>query len=365
MKKIFLLVAVFAMVFTSCEPLEDINAEIDAQENAIVADVEYTLEDADYTNKITKGGLGFKYPNFNSEADAKAELPAFLANKYPVFGKKSSAVVTFKVYSKKNNEKSLESYEVTKADYTEAGQKYGNFSKFSHITDFLNGKYTNPANRLLVSLTYKYYSGSVSTLNNGFLFNNGAWELVTGFSKEEYKQMGESHPNFSSKDEAYAKIPVFLLDKYKYEPKEAGTVQGFMYNIHLGKGVTDSFVIYFIYDGNNWAKYTNTVEQTVKFGHDGTNWVPDNTIKYTLTGADYALIGNDRYNNFDVRAGKDDETEAVRLDKINTILLNNFPTDLEGQKYIVSYSVYDGANKVFTMKLVKQGAVYVIQKEEA
>ncbi|WCC44990.1 hypothetical protein PJW08_01590 [Tenacibaculum finnmarkense] len=211
MKKIFLLVAVFAMVFTSCEPLEDINAEIDAQENAIVADVVYTLEDDDYTNKVTKGGLGFKYPNFNSEADAKAELPAFLASKYPVFGKKSSAAVTFKVYSKKNTEKSLESYEVTKADYTEAGQKYGNFSKFSHITDFLNGKYTNPANRLLVSLTYKYYSGSVSTLNNGFLFSNGAWELVTGFSKEEYKQMGESHPNFSSKDEAYAKIPSIFI----------------------------------------------------------------------------------------------------------------------------------------------------------
>ena len=29
--------------------------------------------------------------------------------------------------------------------------------------------------------------------------------------------MGESYPNFSSVDEAEAKIPVFLKEKYKYE----------------------------------------------------------------------------------------------------------------------------------------------------
>ena len=36
MKKIFLLLTVFSMVFTSCDPLEDIYSEIDANESAIV-----------------------------------------------------------------------------------------------------------------------------------------------------------------------------------------------------------------------------------------------------------------------------------------------------------------------------------------
>ena len=37
------------------------------------------------------------------------------------------------------------------------------------------------------------------------------------------------------------------------------------------------------------------------------------------------------------------QQESVRLDKVNTILLNNFPSDAEGQKYIVTYNIYNGA----------------------
>ena len=48
MKKIFLLLTVFSMVFTSCEPLEDINAEVDAQVIPIVGDVIFTMTEDDY-----------------------------------------------------------------------------------------------------------------------------------------------------------------------------------------------------------------------------------------------------------------------------------------------------------------------------
>ena len=40
MKKILLLLTVLSMVFTSCDPLEDINAEIDANLNPIVGGYE-------------------------------------------------------------------------------------------------------------------------------------------------------------------------------------------------------------------------------------------------------------------------------------------------------------------------------------
>ncbi len=73
------------------------------------------------------------------------------------------------------------------------------------------------------------------------------------------------------------------------------------------------------------------------------------------------LVGNDRYNNFDVRTGRDEELEEVRLEKINTILKNNFPDDAEGQKYIVSYNIYNGANDVWTLAVIKVGADYVKQ----
>ena len=40
--------------------------------------------------------------------------------------------------------------------------------------------------------------------------------MATGFTAEEYATMGEGYSNFSSEDEALAKIPVFLLEKFRY-----------------------------------------------------------------------------------------------------------------------------------------------------
>ena len=41
----------------------------------------------------------------------------------------------------------------------------------------------------------------------------------------------------------------------------------------------------------------------------------------SVSAADYDLVGNGRYGNFDVRSGKNEESVEVRLTKINTILL--------------------------------------------
>jgi hypothetical protein len=354
MKKIFYSFAILSLLFTSCNPMEDIYEEIDAVETVISGEATITLTDADYD------ALDLGYGNFSSTEDAKAMLPAFLSNKYPAWGTSSLAAVTFKLYAPKYDEKSLEVYTVTAADYEDNGYSYGNFSKSSDISDFLDIKYPNAANRLLVSLTYKYYSGSVSTLNNGFLNVNGTWEMATGISDDEYTAMGEGYSNFSSEDEALNKIPVYLTEKFKYVENSAGDIKAIMYKLYTG-GSVKSFIANFIYDGASWSKYNNVIDETIKFGHDGTSWVPDNTIKYTLTAADYELVGNGNYGNFDVRAGKVEEPEDVRVEKISTILLNNFPSDTEGQKYIVTYNIYNGAAGIWSLAVIKEGSAYVKQ----
>ena len=353
MKKIFYSFALLSLLFTSCTPMEDIYAELDAQEKVISGEAIYTLTDADYT------ALDLSFGNFSTLDDAKSALPDFLAGKYPAWGKESLAEVTFKLYSPKSTESSFVAYTVSSADYAAGGFTYGNFSSSSDITSFLDTKYPDAANRLLVSLTYKYDSGSVSTLNNGFLRVNGAWEMASGISDAEYTAMGEGFANFSSTTEALTKIPVFLSDKFKYDGKEAGDIVSIMYKYYSGSVI--SKVANFVFNGTTWSVYSNVINETIKFGHDGTNWVPDNTIKYTLTPADYTLVDNGFYNNFDVRSGKAEELESVRLDKINTILLNNFPSDEEGQKYIVSYNIYNGANGVWSLAVIKEGSVYVKQ----
>jgi hypothetical protein len=367
MKKIFYYFAILTMVFTSCNPMEDIHDDIDAKETVISGEVQITLSDADYEE------LGLEFGNFNSTDEAKQMIPDFLSDKYPTWGKESLAEVTFKLYSPKRDEKSLTVYEVTSQDYADNGHRFGNFDSFNDISEFLDVKYPSAANRLLVSLTYKYYTGSVATLENGFINNNGTWEMSTGITDDEYTAMGEGRAQFSSEDEALAKIPVFAKNRFQYEGKEAGDIEGVMYKLYVtdtqdidGDGRTDdralySFVTFIIYDGVNWSLYDNVINNTIKFGHDGTSWVPDNTIKYTLTAADYELVGNGFYDNFDVRDGKDEQPEEVRLDKINTILLNNFPNDLEGQKYIVSYNIYNGGNDVWSLSVIKTDGVYVKQ----
>jgi hypothetical protein len=351
--------------------MEDIYNELDAKENVISGEAKFTLTDADY-DALDQG-----FGSFSSSDDAKEKIPGFLSSKYPVWGKESLAEVTFKLYAPKRDEKSLTIYEVSAADYATAGHSYGNFSSPTDISEFLDTKYPSAANRLLVSLTYKYYDGAQTlTLDDGFINNAGTWEKSTGITEDEYSAMGEGRAQFSSEDEALAKIPVFAKNRFQYESKEAGDVEGIMYKLYVtdtqdvdGDGRVDdrtvySFVTFVVYDGANWSAYNNIINETIKFGHDGTIWVPDNTIKYTLTGADYELVGNGNYGNFDVRDGKNEQPEEVRLEKISTILLNNFPNDLDDQKYIVSYNIYNGANGVWSLAVIKDTGEYRLQTDE-
>ena len=92
MKKILVLLTIFSMVFTSCEPLEMINAESDAMPNPIVGDAEYTLTADDYET------FGLNYGSFGSEDAAKSAIPPFLAEMFPVWGKNSSVLLNYQLY---------------------------------------------------------------------------------------------------------------------------------------------------------------------------------------------------------------------------------------------------------------------------
>jgi hypothetical protein len=357
MKKLIYLMMAIGLVFTTaCDPMEDIYAEIDAQEDIITGEVAFSLTDDDYDD------LELSYGNFSSVEDAKAMIPNLLLDKYPVWGEGSLATVTFKLYNPLSTP-SADVYELSDAEHNAiTGKTYGNFDRDYHIFDYLEATFPTPSEGDFHSLRYRFYAGSETTLTDGFLFENGEWNKFTGFTPDEYKAMGEGYPNFSSHDEAATKIPLALPDIFKFNPKKAGDIVQAMYELYAGGGVTKSYVNNYIFDGSTWSKYNNVIEETIKFGHDGTTWVPDNTIKYTLTSADYELVGNGYYQNFDVRSGKAEELESVRLDKINTILLNNFPNMEEGQKFVVTYNVYSGAAEVWEMKVILSGGAYILQE---
>lgn len=357
---------------TACDPMEDIYDELDAEGTApITGEIEFTLTDDDYTDK---DGLNLNYSNFSTIDDAKTMIPGFLVDKYPVWGEGSLATVTFKWFSKVNTY-SKNVYALSDAEHNAiTGKTYGNFDKSYHVYKYLEVTYPSPSDGDFVSLRYRYYSGGETTITDGFVFKGSGWSKIKGFTIEEYKSMEESYPNFSNHDEAGIKIPVALVDRFKYSTVETGEIVPVMYELYKGGGVTKSYVNNYVYDGSAWSKYNNVSESTIKFGHDGTVWVPDNTIKYSLTSADFTLIGDallstypgpagsaSNYGNFDRRVGNANYWSNEMIVEGLDIFLNDFHSNAEeGQKYTISYAIYNGSSGVETMNVIKTGGVWLI-----
>ncbi|WP_242092155.1 hypothetical protein [Aestuariivivens sediminicola] len=369
-KLVYLVILLLGLVFTGCNPLEDIHDDINANKTLTVSgDVVLTLSDDDYED------LGLNYGNFDTEEDAKSMLPGFLSEKYPALGEGSSALVTYKLYAPVDTY-SEDVYELSDAEHNAiTGKTYGNFDRDYHVFDYLEANYPSPSEGDFVSLRYRYYAGGESTLTDGFAYENDNWERIVGFTEDEYNEMGESFPNFSSHDEAAAKMPIKLLDVYKYDPREAGDVVRAMYELYRGGGVTRSYTSNFVFDGTSFSVYENEANLTLQFGHDGTAWVPDNTIKYTLATSDYALIveslkdkypaattSMDNYGNFERRPGNAAEwTDSMIAEALGFVLDNLDPNAAEGQKYVVTFDIYNGSSGTESLGVIKTDGVWVLQ----
>ena len=171
MKKRLLLLTIFTLVFTSCEPLDDINTAIDADDNAIVGDVTYTLTDEDYD------ALELSYGSFSSLDDAKAGLPGFLSEKYPVWGKGSSALIGFKLYVGNapgvSDYTGSGSYTLANSDYPAAADNavgfYEDQTPADYMASILANGIENPTEGQVVLAKYKQYVGeTVNGISNYF-----------------------------------------------------------------------------------------------------------------------------------------------------------------------------------------------------
>jgi len=355
MKKIIYLVSILALLFTSCDPMEDINSEVDKQDNPVVGNIMYTLTDDDYDD------LELNYGSFNTVDDAKTKIPGLLLDKYPVWGTGSLAQITFNLYKPNSINDEIDAYEVSAQDYTDLGYNYGNFSSPNDINTFCEWKYPDATRGDIVELTYRYYTGQTTVDKIKRIILLDSWKETIEFSDDDYTAMGRLNPNFKYKDDAQHKIGIYLetLLPYSFENDNIVTIYNWRHKVD-GSYVIDEVVAPYTFDSTNWNYISSVIEETVKFGHNGIVWEPDNTIVYSLTNDDYTLVGNGQYFNFDVRAGKDDETEEARIIKINTILFNNFPNSVEEQKYLVKYSVYTGSAETWETKVILENGEYIL-----
>lgn len=219
-------------------------------------------------------------------------------------------------------------------------------------------------------------TASVSTImeTSVFAFGDGRWMMPMELPSNIYSQeFGQRFNNFSSESDAGFYIGRYLEPLFPYA--QQGDFVSVGYKYYNGSATVDRYAS-FIYneEEREWDFIPSVIEQTLQFGHEGTGWVVDNTIVYQLAPGDYDFIGEQlsdtyedpswsvgNYNNFDRRPGNANQwTDAMLLEAFNILLSQRVaPNAEEGQKYLLSFAIYNGTNTIEQMHLIKEDGVWV------
>ncbi len=357
------LLIAFAL-FQGCNQLD---SELDTLDgpNVIVADIDYTLTDDDY-DSVDK-----TFGNFNSEDEAKELIPGILTANYPQFGNGSSASVNYDIFSPIRINNSTDST-LTEMDYENLDQGFGTLSSDGDIIEAAEYVHGTPENNDVVSLTYEWFCFGCpieGTNTSKVTYYEGRWYVAYSPTDDDYTFMGQSFPNFDSRSTGRERIGKLLDTRYLFD--DPGTIRSSVFT-YTFKDTADvrqfvDFMTVYEFDGSNWQPFNDVVTQALQLGHDGSTWVPDNTIKYTLSADDYTAIATaaeadnpdgassmSSFGNFDV--GLWPETDIITF--VGGQIATLFPT-VEGQKYLVSYDTWEPGAGVRDIYLIYEGGEYV------
>ncbi|MDO9036939.1 MAG: hypothetical protein Q7U59_01160 [Lutibacter sp.] len=220
-------------------------------------------------------------------------------------------------------------------------------------------------------------TGAKTNLEAYYSFTSGTWKSPTdmyNLTAEDYDAMGTAsgqpgrYNNFDSSMLIDTYISTFLRIKYPYSKE--GTEQIVLYKYYSStSGLQTRGNLYTVTNGV-WVGYKSTIDTTLQFGHDGSTWVPDNTIKYEFLKADYdyikttfatvdgyatAVANLTSYGNISTFNWTPAQIDAA----IGAVLMRNFPGMAEGQKFAATIYVYDGSSHNLTIKYILTGGVYV------
>tara|TARA_R110002020_G_scaffold303939_2_gene519520 strand:+ start:157680 stop:159377 length:1698 start_codon:yes stop_codon:yes gene_type:complete len=353
MKKLIyiFLLAIIGVSFSGCTPMDDIHEEIDADlnNNSVQGAIDYTLTEDDYT------ALDLGYGSFNSLDDAKTMIPGLLTDVFPILGSGSLVSATFNLYSPVV----VENYTVTAADYSAIGLSNEYFSSQGEITSFLKYQFPQAKTGMYANLTYNTLADEIAYTIDADGFDIIGTEL--GDVYPEPASSASSYNNFDRREgrDAYWS-PEMIVDAINAVLSENfDGITGQKYNVS-----------YAIYDGS-----AGTESTTVQF--DGNAYVAVGGMSYQFGNADFALIGTElgtaypepaasaaNYNNFDRREGNAAYwSQDMILEAINVILPVDFPAAAEGDKFEVSYAIYNGAAGVEITSVVLTDGVYVLDTE--
>lgn len=239
----------------------------------------------------------------------------------------------------------------------------------------------------IASLNIKTLGATGDTNSKGeyFMYSGGTWVAVEGvyyLSSDDFDAMGEGsgqpgqYDNFSSSVSPNNYLPAFMEITFPYgqEDEEMFIIYDY-FSSSTGAQIRGN--LYTVTDGV-WTGHESTIETTLQFGHDGTEWLPDNTIQYTLTGTDYSYVATNyaevegfeaaagnlaSFGNFNRTGGGTSWSDEMMFTVLTDLLANVIaPTAEEGQKYVLSYDVYVGSGAVESLSLIKEGGEWILNE---
>lgn len=392
MKKIYnyvLAVAAIVTVFTACRPLDKVNEQIGPAPKAVVptpTTASLTLGASEYgllpsTNEAQTNQF------FRTDNDAANSIPAILASKYPTVIDKSTVTVTYAMtptipgyFRAADSVYTHVAYTLTTADYVLAGKTYSNFSA-AQILQWLAAKYpvgTAVANQLAV-LTFAYYeNGTANTVQQSFIFQNGAWKKIYTISAAQYQSIGKGGTNNDLASADMANAEGYFNTLLQQDPAVASTakygdIQLVSYKYYGGSTANTFQRVYtLVYDGKNWVGTNKT--NTVTFVKTNGTWAvqTDTSTRYTLTAGDYTTIGNianvasadaianlKSHGNFSLN-GTARWTDAQIAAGVAAILKANYPAPTEGQVFNATVATYGGYTTM-VFQFIYTGGNFVYQ----
>lgn len=395
-KNILYLLAFFAVIFASCNPLKDeINniKPVPAPKTLTL-----TLGTADY-GLLPKENYAQKGLYFATTDDANASISVILNAKYPQLGDGNKAMVT---YNSLPQVKPLDSlfaniqYTVTANDYTDAAAAVGNgtFKTYSvaQATAFLEWKYpkaATPVNKMVL-LSYQFFQSNVTTsagipVTEAFLLLSTGWQKIYLVSLAQYLSLGRSLNNaFVSADAA--SLPSYFNALLKADPNvispKVGEIKYVSYKYFQSATIFYQRITALIFDGANWGTKSVPVGPLPFLKKKGT-WIADPTVYYTLIRADYTTLKSPEaaaanvgtaagrtnagdFGSFDVTGGANNWSDSQINDAIIFILKTKYasaPVD-ETVLYKITYALFRGATPTATKSFAKTSTGFVFVPEE-
>ncbi|MCD2257965.1 choice-of-anchor J domain-containing protein [Psychroserpens luteolus] len=225
------------------------------------------------------------------------------------------------------------------------------------------------------------FSGDTEAKNAYYRYSEGEWDDVSGvyyLTTADYDSMGENSGqpgafnNFSGSVLPSNYLPQWLGINYPFAQEEDELF--IIYRFFGGSGIgTVTKGNLYTFSGGSWSPSISSLQ----FGLENGVWVPDNTIRYTLTGSDYTLVASeliavegfeaaadnlDNFGNFNRAGGSTNWTDEMIVTALNIVLDNLNPSAEEGQKYVVTIATWAPGNSTEEFSMIKSSGEWVINE---